>query len=603
VDIWKPGDSKNADGFKMLFNAMCDMTQFIVSTPVKTTESTFLARTFMEHVLLKFGLYVMVVCDAGSEFRGHFQSMCEILKLRFHPVAKRNHKAVGVERFHKFLNHAQKIGAEERGTPGAFVEIGMTTAYAWNASCIDGTEIVRSIPAIGRPLRYPLDIQMCSKPPIIDVPSESIAKYLRYVDRDAEFARQLTQWLIEDRRSMHRERVNENRHLVTYEPGDVVMGRIAVQSKSTKGIVGKLVFQTRGPFVIIEKTQGSSYTVRAYGIDNGHTQKFQTEDLYLLPKEILPCEHLDLPDMRYMNFDFAPTNHPFGKAFDVTGYNNAWYNDKPPSKPPELLPKALLPLPDFNLPEENANTPTPSQITTDTQAIPTISEDQSEQFDDTAATLEASILRQNLQSSVDKLFFIQFTPANTLRPKWYLVQIQIDQHSIDDAPGMYFCTFFQKHVRDIQLPDNMSRWWADWRELDWTTDDSYEYGKRILFQPRNKPDPRKYGKFGLDINLLEQDRILVGPFNFLEKTPSRPGKSFVPNDAWADLGRRCRSTSLTPPLLSQSTRNMVNLASHSYARIGMQNMHQDHNEEAISVCSLAATALLCHSFENPQTRK
>jgi len=596
VDIWKPGETKNADGYKMLLNAMCDMTQFIVSTPIKTTESTFLARTFMEHVLLKFGLCVMVVCDAGSEFRGHFQSMCEVLKLRFHPVAKRNHKAVGVERFHKFLNHAQKIGTEERGTSGAFVEIGMTTAYAWNASCIDGTEIVRSIPAIGRPLKYPLDIQMCSPPPVIDTPSDSVAKYLRYVDGDAEFARKLTQWLIDDRRAMHRERVNEDRHLVTYEPGDVVMGKIAVQSNSIRGIVGKLVFQTRGPFVIVKKTQGSSYIVRPYGTETGTTQKFQTEDLYLLPKEILPCEHLDLPDMRYMNFDFAPTNHPFGKAFDITGYNNAWYNDKPPSKPPEFLPKALIPLPDLDFTKTNANPPTRTQTDTYTQEVPTVSEDQTDDRHHNATTQHLLAFQQDLQLSTDKLFFIQFTPTNTLRPKWYLVQVQMDQHSAGDAPGTYFCTFFQKHIRDLQLPDNMSRWWADWRELKWTSEDSYEYGKRILFQPRNKPDPRKYGKFGLDIKLMEADRILAGPFDFLAKTPSRAGKSFVSNEAWAELGRRCRSTSLTPPLLSQSTRNMINLASHSYARMEMRNTSQDQNEEIAPAGSLDSTALFYHSL-------
>ena len=75
--------------------------------------------------------------------------MCNKLKIKFHVVAKQNHKAVGVERFHKFLNKAQKISTEERGTSEPFVEIGMATAYAWNASPIDGTDIIRSIPAIG----------------------------------------------------------------------------------------------------------------------------------------------------------------------------------------------------------------------------------------------------------------------------------------------------------------------------------------------------------------------------------------------------------------------------------------------------------------------
>jgi len=415
----------------MLLNAMCDMTQFVVITPIKTTESIFLARTLMEHVLLKFDLCVMVVCDAGSEFRGHFQAMCETSNLRFHLVAKRNHKAVGVERFHKFLNHAQKIGTEERGTSAALVEIGMKTAYARSAICINGTEIVRSIPTIGRSLKYPLDINMRNTPPIIDNPSDSVAKYLRYVDRDKEFAQQLLQWLRDDRRSQHRERVNENLHLTTYEAGDIVMGRIAVQSNSAKGVVGKLVFQTRGPFVVIGKTQGSSYIVRQYGVNDGPKQKFQTEDLYLLTKEILPCEHLDLPDMKYMNFDYAPTNHPFGKAFNIAGYNNAWYNDKPQSKPPELLPKALVPLIDINRASKIdtiSPEPTPDE-TTETQEPTVVSENQETHQTEAIPTATTLTLHQNLQSSKDKLLFIQFTPANTLRPKWYLVQVQIDQHT------------------------------------------------------------------------------------------------------------------------------------------------------------------------------
>ena len=62
----------------------------------------------MEHVLLKFGLCVMVVVDEGKEFCSTFKEMCRLLNIRCHTVAKRNHKVVGVERFHRFLNHAQR---------------------------------------------------------------------------------------------------------------------------------------------------------------------------------------------------------------------------------------------------------------------------------------------------------------------------------------------------------------------------------------------------------------------------------------------------------------------------------------------------------------
>ena len=115
--------------------------------------------------------------------------MCNKLNIRFHIVAKRNHKAIGVERYYCFLNRAQKISTEERGTSEPFVEIGMVTTYVWNTSPIDGTDIIRSVPDIGRELSYPLDMSYEPAPDITDNPSESVANYLRYLKRDVSFAR------------------------------------------------------------------------------------------------------------------------------------------------------------------------------------------------------------------------------------------------------------------------------------------------------------------------------------------------------------------------------------------------------------------------------
>ena len=128
----------------------------------------------MEAVLLKFGLCIMVVVDEGREFCSLFCVMCKHLNIRCHVVAKRNHKAVGVERYQKFLNHVQRICAEERGTPESFAECGLITSYAWNASPIDGTDIVRSIPAIGRVLRFPLEVYEAKTPELITNAANSV---------------------------------------------------------------------------------------------------------------------------------------------------------------------------------------------------------------------------------------------------------------------------------------------------------------------------------------------------------------------------------------------------------------------------------------------
>jgi len=56
----------------------------------------------MEGTLLKFGFCIMVVVDDDSKFMALFEAMVKPLNIRLHHVAKRNHKAIGVERFHKF---------------------------------------------------------------------------------------------------------------------------------------------------------------------------------------------------------------------------------------------------------------------------------------------------------------------------------------------------------------------------------------------------------------------------------------------------------------------------------------------------------------------
>ena len=237
VAIWKPGTITNNDGYTCLLNSMCDMTQFVVVAPAKHTEASYLARLFMESILLKFGLCIMVVIDQGSEFQGVFKKMCKLLNIRYHSVAKRNHKAVSVEWFHKFLNYSQHICTEECCTSAAFVKCTYTTAYAWNTSPIDGTDIIRSVPAISCKLKFPLDIHESPLPPIINNPTKSIVDYIQYLDRTTVYAREICCWITEDRRTMHRKRTNNKRNVIEYKKGDIVMGRVAIQRKKEKGAV------------------------------------------------------------------------------------------------------------------------------------------------------------------------------------------------------------------------------------------------------------------------------------------------------------------------------------------------------------------------------
>ena len=51
----------------------------------------------------------------------------------------------------------------------------MVLAYTWNASRIDGTDIVRSVPTVGRELKVPLDIDLMKLSTVVDKASDSIS--------------------------------------------------------------------------------------------------------------------------------------------------------------------------------------------------------------------------------------------------------------------------------------------------------------------------------------------------------------------------------------------------------------------------------------------
>ena len=143
---------------------------------------------FMQHVLLKFGISHIVILDDGSPFKGVFSAMCKALRINYETLAKRNHNCLLVEKFHRFLDKAITIAAEDRGTNDIFVAAGVAAGYAWNSSPIDGTDILRSVPVIGRKLRFPLEVDISDLPALVTNNADSVISYLRLTDTNLHFA-------------------------------------------------------------------------------------------------------------------------------------------------------------------------------------------------------------------------------------------------------------------------------------------------------------------------------------------------------------------------------------------------------------------------------
>ena len=130
IDIWSPDEITSPTEAKCMLNSMYDMTHFVCAVALSHANVAELARAFMEDTLLKFGFCIVVVVDEDSKFMALFEAMAKALNIRIHRVAKSNHKTIGVERFHKFLNYNATIINSARQTHKCFVEVACISAYA-----------------------------------------------------------------------------------------------------------------------------------------------------------------------------------------------------------------------------------------------------------------------------------------------------------------------------------------------------------------------------------------------------------------------------------------------------------------------------------------
>ena len=110
VNMWMPGKLLDKDGKTLqLMNAMCDLTQFVVSMLISDAAAEILGKIFMEQVVFTFGLVAVVVVDVDSKLLSVFEEMFNYLGFIFWSLSRGNHKVLIVERYHHFLNKSKLL--------------------------------------------------------------------------------------------------------------------------------------------------------------------------------------------------------------------------------------------------------------------------------------------------------------------------------------------------------------------------------------------------------------------------------------------------------------------------------------------------------------
>jgi len=259
------------------------------------------------------GLPRLIIVDADGLFAGVFKTLFELLRAPVQPVAKENHKAIRNERFHRYLNKVERINSADTDSLLQWKQGVLFSIYGWNAAPIDGTDIPRSVVAMGREFPFPIDL---SNAELRDGTAEGQSSLEHFEAASPLLYRQreLLNILNDERRQRHIDLRNEGITARLFDVGDLVVVRKQVQSNKEKGISAKLIFRAKGPYRVVGKATSCSYWLQRLpflqGLGHpGRLIKESAARMEKLPSTLILHKRVDGIDTRFAAMSGEPSKH------------------------------------------------------------------------------------------------------------------------------------------------------------------------------------------------------------------------------------------------------------------------------------------------------
>jgi hypothetical protein len=138
-----------------------------------------------------------------------------------------------------------RIGVIDQQTYEQWTQKTLFATYAWNASPVDGTDIIRSFAAKARTFCFPLDMQTVCEVARIPQQGEAALQHIKTMFPLWFQQKELLKALKDKRRERHRELSNRHKKQRVFQQGDLVLVRKQVTSNASKGKPAKLTLRAR----------------------------------------------------------------------------------------------------------------------------------------------------------------------------------------------------------------------------------------------------------------------------------------------------------------------------------------------------------------------
>jgi hypothetical protein len=132
------------------------MTGFACMEPIYQASATTFASAIMK-ILLCSELCHTAVLDKDAKFVGVCSEALDLLQIHRHILSSANHNPMLVERVNRYVTKGLKIMCNERDSVRVAIEAMLLLLHAWNSCPVPGTDISRSLVAVGREFAFPID--------------------------------------------------------------------------------------------------------------------------------------------------------------------------------------------------------------------------------------------------------------------------------------------------------------------------------------------------------------------------------------------------------------------------------------------------------------
>jgi hypothetical protein len=567
MDIWHPGktktDSKYHNVQKATLTCLCNTTGFASTAFVNQIDSDQITRLAFSHFFVPNGLPKLVIVDEGSEFKGVLVTVCETLGIQYYVAPPESHNAVLCERFHRYLNKVLRIGVADQQTYEQWTVNTLFATYAWNASPVDGTDVIRSFAAKARTFKFPLDIQTDQEVARIPQQGEAAIQHVETMFPLWFQQKELLKTLNEERRARHREMANKDKKHRRFQPGDLVLVRKQVTSNASEGKPAKLTLKARGPYRVLEAAGDHSYwvqkipAIQAIQKKKGKRHKELAMRMEKLPSSVVIHKRVDTLDTRLAQMEGQLANNPLERNlgfFDFGKYTTAAEHEdfafvKINEMWNEPIEAVLDSESDYETDEDEPNDkaiPEEAKNEEETQDNDNTNKKQQRaerletqtrkhrkrkrDIDTTTQTPETraattnidttkqyvSQLWKDIANSTDRLFFICRHEEGRPRAEWHLAQVDLDETNQRAAKtqGTYHVRYYiRHHIQSKTRVTRLCRYWPLIREI---RPDGH-FGDIIMIQPDRvekhlAKKPLTRGWYQMEANIAENG--IVGPFDF-----------------------------------------------------------------------------------------